>query len=152
MSHLFTRAQMRRTDRARIGSGWRAPTTCGHEGSLVQRVLGLAIFLKIRDQSTWIQNNSWALDLKIIPEHLDSEWSRSGPRAHGLRIILSTWTSKYFPSIWTWNIIELRLTLPKYFKFWFATFSWLGKSESMNVWNCCKLIATNLNLCLICTK
>jgi len=41
---LPTRAE---PSRARFGSGWRTPTTCGHECSFVQGVLGPVTFWKL---------------------------------------------------------------------------------------------------------
>ena len=44
VSHILTRAHTRRTEPGRVGCGWRAPTTCGHECSSIQGLVGPATF------------------------------------------------------------------------------------------------------------
>ena len=44
MGHIPTRAHTRRTEPGRAGCGWRAPTTCGHECSSIQGLVGPATF------------------------------------------------------------------------------------------------------------
>ena len=153
MGHISTRA--RTVNRARLRFEWRTLTTCGHECNSVQGVVGHATFWKLflvyrsqlwasgrSDPSVLTRNDSRALDLGIIPEYLNLEWSWSLSRAPG--------DAMFFPGTWTRNIPELRLTLPKSFIVLICNVSWPGKSESVNVQSCYKLIATNLNVRLIC--
>ena len=123
----------------RDGFEWGAPATCVRNAALFLDLLHFwKLFLSFGANSKLLEKVTRVPRLGMIPEHFTSEsssrtWSWSGPQALRLRIIPSTWTSKSFLSTWTRNIFELRLTLPKYFKFWFVTFL---DPVKVDLWTC----------------
>jgi len=151
-----------RAELNRVGFGWHAPTTCGHECSSVQEIPGPAIFWKLflsfgasgqskSSLDSELFPNTWRLGM--TPEHLDSERALS-TRNHS-RVL----TRGYLGvdpeqldsrALGPRNIPELCLTLPKCFMFLTCNVFWLGKSVSANEQSCCTLIATNMNVRLNC--
>ena len=139
-----------------VGHGQHSPqikwrTTCGHQCSFIQGVLGpitfWIFFFSFGANSKLLGEVTRVPELWTILEHLTSE---SSPRTQSLSWAPSDTVS--FPNTWTRNIPELRLTLTKSFTVLICKVSWPGKSRYVNMQSCCKLIATNLNVRLICAR
>ena len=67
MGHIPTRAHTRRTETGRAGCGWRAPTTCGHECSSIQGLVGPATFCWFFIFYFYLKNSVEIFRVKLDP-------------------------------------------------------------------------------------
>jgi len=115
-------------------------------------------FLPFETNSELLGEVNQGSALGIIPEHLNSEWFQ----VLGLRVIsewtLSTWAHPehldlgVFPKHLEPRCISLAPShFLKVLHCLICNVSWPGKNGSANVRICCTLIATKLNVRLICT-
>ena len=119
------------------------PTTCDTNVAPFKRFLSMLHFgsLFCFWHSVW-SPSTWTRVISELPRALDlgattGTWTRSHP--------------EYLDSEWPLAPSHT-LRSASQLLFLFVTFSWPGKNEYVNMQSCYKLIATNLNVCLICAN